>query len=183
MGEVEPHPVLVTQALEHRDDASALLVQFRLAPGARNGAPAEHERVHVGGHTQLSESRMAVGIERQTPEVVVVEVAVGHAHRLAAASLHGLQRPGVVTWAEQADLTAYELRVLPGAANCAHESHLAGHLGHRVPAVGTYPLSLLGVIAGCAGEVATWEHPMRPLTADGAAPEELGVRAHVPGQL
>jgi len=87
--------------------------------------------------------RLAGGrVERQRLEVVVVEVAVGQRHRLAAVVDHRPQRGRVIVGLEQGDLPADQLGVLAGAALGAQVGHLTLHLVHRVRAVGAHTVGL-----------------------------------------
>ncbi len=82
------------------------------AAGCRGGraSASRSARRSAGGRNRGRPS----GVERERAQVVLVEVAVGHAHRLAAVALHHLQRVGVRLGPEQRDLAADQLRVLAG---------------------------------------------------------------------
>ena len=72
--------------------------------------------VEVAGEGEPVEPAPAVRAEHELLEVVVVDVAVGHAHRLAPVLAHDPQGLGVVVGRQQGDLAADQLRVRPGAA-------------------------------------------------------------------
>ncbi len=171
--------MLAFEALEHRDEALAVGVQVGLAARALDPAPAEHHGVEVTGERDVPE---AAGLD-EPRQVVVVEVAVGHRHRLAAMAFHCQQRPRVVLGVEQRHLAADELRVLARAAPGAQVGHLPVDLALGVRAVDANPVGLLGVVARRAGQVAAREHAVRALAPGGAPPEHLVGRLDVRGQL
>ena len=126
------------------------------------------------GEREVFEAPLAgARVERERDEVVVVEVAVGHRHRLAAVADHRLQRAGVVLGTEQRDLAADELRVLAGPALAAQQRHLRVDLGDRVVAVDAHAVGVLGVVARRAGEVALRKDAVRPLAAGHPLAEHL----------
>ena len=122
-------------------------------------------------------------VEREPLEVVVVEVPVGHAHRLAAVVEHRLQRGRVVVGREQRHLAADQLRVLARPAELAQQRHLRVDLGHRVAPVDAHAVGLARVVTRGAGEVAAREHAVRALAAGRAAAEHLVRRLDVRRQL
>jgi hypothetical protein len=182
--EVRRDAVLALEALEHRAEAGAVLVELLLAAHALDAAPPEHRRVEVAGERDVVQARRAGRrVEDEGLEVGVVEVAVGHRHRLAPVALHDQQRPRVVVGRQQRDLAADELGVLARPAALAQERHLAVDLGGGVVAVGADPLRLLAVVARGAREVAAREDAVRALAAGRAAAEHLLRRLDVVREL
>ena len=169
---------------EHLAEALAIRVQLRLELRPLDPAPAEHHRVEVPREREVVEATLArARVQRERFEVVVVEVAVGHRHRLAAVADHRPQRARVVLGTEQRDLPADELRVLAGPAQAAQQGHLRVDLADRVVAVDAHAVGLLRVVAGRAGEVALREHAVRSLAAGHPLAEHLVRALDVRGQL
>jgi hypothetical protein len=120
--EVVRDAVLALQALEHLAERAAVGMQLGLRARAPHAAPAEHHRVEVPGEREVREARPArARVERERLEVRVVEVPVGHRHRLAAVADHGLQRGGVVVGRQQRHLAPDELGVLARPAQLAQQ--------------------------------------------------------------
>jgi hypothetical protein len=183
VGQVVAHAVLALQPLEQLAEAPPVGVQLTLAAGPRDTAAPVHQRVEVARERQPRKARPPVGAERQSPQVLPVEVAVRHAHRLAPVPAHRLQRGGVVVGVEQADLAADQLRERPGAAAGAQVGHLPVDLGDGVGAVHADPVGVTGVVAGAAGKVAAREHAVSALTAQPAPAQQLRRVLDVAGQL
>jgi hypothetical protein len=139
-------PMLAPQTLEHLDKPPPVFVEIRFSLRARHAAPPQRVRIEVRGDSEKVEAPPTVRPQRQSFQVVVIEVAVSHARRLAVVALHHFQRPGVIFGAQQRDLTADQLRMLPRAADAAEVLHLSIDLAQRVLAVRPNSLCLLGVI-------------------------------------
>src|SRR5215472_15711085 len=99
-------------------------------------------------------------------QVVVVEVAVGEAHRLATVSTYDRERGGVVIWWQQAYLAADELGVCSRPAALAQKRELRLHLRHGVRRIDAHVIGVPRVVARRASQVASREHPVRTLAAD-----------------
>ncbi len=171
--QVAANAVLALQPREQRAEAGAVGVELGLVLDVPDPATSEHHRVEVPRERELPEARGAVRTDRERDEVVVVEVPVGHRHRLASMAAHGVERGGVVVRGEQRHLAADELRVLAHPAPRPQERHLAVDLRDRVPPVDRDAVGVARVVARSAGEVAAREDAVRALAARGAAAERL----------
>jgi hypothetical protein len=142
VGEVVADPVLACQSLELFDEPPPVGVQLRLGLRRRDSAAAEHQRVEVARESQQVEPPPAVGPHREPLEVLVVEIAVSHAHRLAAVAHHRLERGGVSVGSEQRNLAADQLRVLTGAPRPPQVPHLRVDHLERVGSVDPHAVRL-----------------------------------------
>lgn len=176
--------VLGAQPREHVAEAAAEGVELGLAPGTLGAPASAHGRVEVAGEGQVAEAGPTrARVERQGLEVLVVEVAVRHRHRLAARVDHRLQGGGVVVGREQAHLAADELGGLPGPAFLPQQPHLRPDGAHGVPAVDRDPVGVARVVAGRAGEVAAGEDRVGALASGDPPAEHLARSAHRHRQL
>ncbi len=135
------------------------------------------------GERQPRQPRTALLVDREPFQVIGVEVAVGHAHRLPAVPAHRQQRLRMDLRAEQRHLPADELGVRPGSAQPAQHRHLLVDLVDGVCPVHAYPVRVARVIAGRAGEVALREDAMGALAAHRVPAEELARCLDMLGQL
>jgi len=181
--QVKTHPVLSLQPLEVLHETSAVRVQLRLAAGPRDAVAAEHHRVEVPRESQELEPPPPVRADRQPLQVVIVEVTVGHAHRLASVAPHRLKRGRVALGPQQRHLAADQLGVLAGATHGPQIGHLRVYLGLSVSRVDPDRIGLTGVVARGAGQVAAREHAVRALAPGAAAAEQLRRRSHRLRQL
>ncbi len=157
--------MLAAQPPQLVDEPPPVRVERGLVRRAGDTAPAIHEHVEVGGERHPAQAPPPVPAEDEGVEVVVVDVAVGEAHRLAAVRAHDRQGLGVVVGVEQADLAADELGVRPRSADVAQQTHLCGHPGEGVRPVDAHLVGVARVVAGRAGEVAAREDPVCPFAA------------------
>jgi hypothetical protein len=171
--------VLPPEVGEHVGESLPERVEFRLAPGADGTASAAHQRVEVRREGHPVEPWAAVGVQDQRQQVLVVEVTVGHRHRLAPVGAHHGQGRCVVLRIEQAHLPADELGVGAGPAHPPQVLHLPSDLLHRVRSVDPDPVGVGGVVARAAGRIAPREHPVGALAADRAAAQQLVLGLHV----
>lgn len=104
VGEVVPHSVLAPQPLESFDERPPGRVQLRFVGGPAMTAMAEHQGVEVAREAQQIETGKPVGSDRQSLQILVVEIAMGHAHRPAAVPAHRGQGRGVIVGIEQRHL-------------------------------------------------------------------------------
>ena len=183
VSEVEAHPVLAPKPLEVLDEPPAVGLQLGFAAGPRDPVTAEHQRVKVPGETQGVEPARTVRGNRQPLQVVVVKIAVGHAHRLAVVALHRQQRRGVILGPEQRHLAPDQLGVLAGAAHLVEVRHLGIDLADGVGAVSADLVGLAGVVARGAGQIAAGEHAVSALAARRTPAEQLRRSTHRLGQL
>jgi hypothetical protein len=93
--EVGAYAVLGVEALEHLDEAAAERVELGFAAGPHRAVPPVHRPVDVDREGQDVEPAGAVGSDGETSQVVVVEVAVGEAHREACVAAYRLECLGV----------------------------------------------------------------------------------------
>ena len=182
MGEVEAHAVVAVQVPEHLHEPSPERVDLDLVPGPGDPGAPPHQRVEVCGERQPAEPGLPGPVERQRTEVVGVEVAMGHRHRLAAVGAHRGERSSVVLGVEQRDLAADQLGVRPRAAPRLKQAHLGVDLCDGVASVDPHLVGVLGVVAGRAGEVALREDAVRALAPHRVAAEDLLPRPDAGGQ-
>ena len=142
-------------------------------------ATTPHGGVDVRGERQRLESWRAVGPQRETQEVLVVEIAVGHAHRHSAVVAHDVECVGVVLRREQRHLAPDELCVVPAPTLFAQKRHLPFHLRDGMRPIDRHPIRVSRVITGLAGEVARGKHAVSALATGDTAPDQLGRRLHV----
>jgi len=171
-------PVLAAQPPQLVDEPPPVRVERGLVRRAGDTAPAVHEHVEVGGERHPAQAPPPVPAEDEGVEVVVVDVAVGEAHRLAGMRAHDRQGLGVVVGVEQADLAADELGVRPWSADVAQQTHLCGHPGEGVRPVDAHLVGVARVVAGRAGEVAARKDPVCPFAAHPVAAEHPAGSAH-----
>ena len=123
-------------------------------------------------------------VEREPLEVVVVEVPVGHAHRLAAVvDASPAARPQWSSGASSVTSPPISCAFCPGPRSSRSSAICASISATRVAAVDAHAVGLARVVAGRAGEVAAREHAVRALAAGRAAAEHLGWRLDVRRQL
>lgn len=151
--------------------------------GCRTARAPPHRGVHVHRERHRREPGSAVGIEHDRFEVVVVEVAVGEAHRDTTVPAHGGQGLRVCVGRQQRDLTADQLCVLARSPVSAQVGHLPIDLCDRVRPVHGHPVGLAAVVARRAPEVAGGEHPVGPLASRQLATQQLRRCPHAGRQL
>ncbi len=106
--------VLGPQPLEPLHEFAPVRVQLGFRDRARASATAEHERVEMTGEAQQIKATATVGADRQALQVLVVEVAMGHADRLAAVARRRGQRGGVILGVQERGLATDQLACWPG---------------------------------------------------------------------
>jgi len=183
VGQEVPHTVLAAQPREHRREGLPVGVERGLVRRAGEAAAAEHQRVEVGGERHPAQPGPPARAEHQLFQVVIVDVAVGEAHRLPPVRAHDRQRGGVIIGVEQGHLAADQLGVRPRPPLIAQQAHLRPYLGEGVRAVDPHLVGVTVVVAGGAGQVALGEHPVGALAADRVPSQQLPGRACGFGQL
>jgi hypothetical protein len=134
--------VVLLKSAEHVDEALTEGHQLLFVSGARYPSPATHERVEVGGEGDSSEARLTVWFQDNAAQVVLIEVTVGEAHRLAPVPTHDLECRGVVVSIQKARLAADQLRMSPRSTDLSEIPHLLFHL---TQGVGTIDPNFVGV--------------------------------------
>jgi len=175
--------VLAAQPVEPGDEPPPVGVQRGLVRRAGDPATSEHHRVEVPGERHPVQAAPPVRAEYQAVEVVVVEVAVGHAHRLAAVRPHDQQRRCVVVGRQQCHLSADQLGVRARTTQCPQHRHRRLHLLLGVRAVHPHPVGVARVVTRGAGQVAWREHAVGALAAHREAAQRLTGRPHDLRQL
>jgi len=132
----------------------------------------------VGCERDPAQPWPAVRAQDEGVEVVVVDVTVGEAHRLATVRPHDRQGLGVVVGVEQAHLATDQLRVRAWSSPTTQQTHLRGDTCEGVPTVDADLVRVARVVAGRAGEVAAREDPVRPLATHPVPAEHLTGSTH-----
>ncbi|WP_199185310.1 hypothetical protein [Cryobacterium sp. Y50] len=163
---VGAHPVVSFEIDEHPGEFFAEWIQLHLRTRPHRAASATHQRIEVRGERDLRESGIALLVQHDVEQVLVVEISVGHRHRFPAVPAHGQQCRRMVGRGQQADLVADELCVRAGAADTTEVLHLLGDPGDGVVAVDAHLVGIRCVVTRRAGRVAFEEDSVGTLTAD-----------------